>query len=144
MDQDFISGSDGVASQLQAFVVPAPSQKTRRNGAPTVLLMPTRSKSGPPANCPTSQSPTDGFPSLRNSYDAQITASPVQVETRLFAKKLVRVLRLWRVRLWRFRGLWLLRLGLSVVCGIWIVRQSAAVLQVPPYINFPRCNNESI
>jgi YD repeat-containing protein len=41
--------SDGVASQLQAFVVPAPSQKTRRNGAPTVLLMPTRSKSGPPA-----------------------------------------------------------------------------------------------
>jgi hypothetical protein len=50
MDQDFISGSDGVASQLQAFVVPAPSQKTRRNGAPTVLLMPARSKSGPPAH----------------------------------------------------------------------------------------------
>jgi hypothetical protein len=34
MDEDFVSGSGGVASQLLAVVVPAPSQKTRRNGAP--------------------------------------------------------------------------------------------------------------
>ncbi len=34
----------GVASQLHTFVVPAPSQRTRRNGAPTVLVMAARSK----------------------------------------------------------------------------------------------------
>ena len=33
----------------RAFPTPAPSQKTRRNGAPTVLVMPVRSKAGPPA-----------------------------------------------------------------------------------------------
>ncbi len=34
----------GVTSQLRTFVVPAPSQRTRRNGAPTVVVMAARSK----------------------------------------------------------------------------------------------------
>ncbi len=52
MGQNFVSGSSGVAAPLQAFVVPAPfgklrassSQRTRRNGAPTVLVIAAKSK----------------------------------------------------------------------------------------------------
>jgi hypothetical protein len=44
MGEDFVRESGGVASQLSPFVIPAPSQRTRRNGAPTALLMPGRSK----------------------------------------------------------------------------------------------------
>ena len=44
MDEDFGPGSGGVASQLSVFVVPAPSPRTRRNGAPTPLVMAARSR----------------------------------------------------------------------------------------------------
>src|ERR1700677_852544 len=39
MGKDFIWRSGGVAPQLPPFVAPAPSQRTRRSGAPTVFLI---------------------------------------------------------------------------------------------------------
>lgn len=49
MGEDFVPGSGGVASQVQAFVVPAASQSARSNGAPTVVVVGNESqKPGPP------------------------------------------------------------------------------------------------
>src|SRR5258708_2246602 len=48
MDEDFISRSGGLEPSPQAFVVPAPSPRTRRNGAPIVLGTTVSSKAGPP------------------------------------------------------------------------------------------------
>ena len=50
LDEDFVSESGGLASPLQAFVVPAPSQKKREGtGHPLCRLRQRNQKPGPPA-----------------------------------------------------------------------------------------------